>query len=130
MDYARSPFRTFESYLRIVVGSDEEVIQLILKQWNTNFVTYEIDPGKYTIKDLQEAVNPLGDLDGTLKNEFDDFSIRTKLILTRFGGTFGTLRVGEKCFLYFIRIYKKLDSISLLMQCMLIAQVYITVIKL
>ena len=30
--YSRSPFRDFESYLRIVVGLDEEDIQLILKQ--------------------------------------------------------------------------------------------------
>ena len=32
MGYARSPFRDFESYLRIVVGSDEDDIRLILKQ--------------------------------------------------------------------------------------------------
>ena len=30
MGYARSPFRNFESFLRIVVGSDEDDIQLIL----------------------------------------------------------------------------------------------------
>ena len=32
MGYARSPFRDFESYLRIVVGLEENDIQLILKQ--------------------------------------------------------------------------------------------------
>ena len=61
MGYARSPFRDFESYLRIVVGLDEDDIQLILKQYNANFVTYELDPSIYTIEDLQEAVSPLGD---------------------------------------------------------------------
>ena len=30
--YARSPVRDFESYLRIIVGLDEDDIQLILKQ--------------------------------------------------------------------------------------------------
>ena len=45
MAYARSPFRDFESYLRIVVDLDEDDIQLILKQYNANFVTYELDPG-------------------------------------------------------------------------------------
>ena len=39
MAYARSPFRDFESYLRIVVGLDENDIQLILKQYNSKFVT-------------------------------------------------------------------------------------------
>ena len=42
MGYARSSFRDFESYLRIVVGFDEDHIQLFLKQFNPNFVTYEL----------------------------------------------------------------------------------------
>ena len=45
MGYARSPFQDFESYLRIVVVLDEDDIQLILKQYNSNFVTYEMPPG-------------------------------------------------------------------------------------
>ena len=66
MGYARSPFRDFESYLRIVVGLDEGDIQLILKQNNSNFVTYELSPGIYTIKDISEAVYTMGDHEGTL----------------------------------------------------------------
>ena len=45
MGYARSLFRDFESYLRIVVGLEENDIQLILKQYNEKFITYELDPG-------------------------------------------------------------------------------------
>ena len=45
--YARSLFRDFESYLRIVVGLDEDDIKLILKQYNSNFVTYGLLPGIY-----------------------------------------------------------------------------------
>ena len=41
MGCARSPFRVLESYLGIVVGLDQDDIQLILKQYNSNFVTYE-----------------------------------------------------------------------------------------
>ena len=37
--YARSPFSDFESSLRIEVGLDEEDVQLILRQSNSNFVT-------------------------------------------------------------------------------------------
>ena len=37
MGYARSPFRAFESYVRIVVGLVEDDIQLRLKQYNSNF---------------------------------------------------------------------------------------------
>ena len=56
MGYARSPFRDFESCLRIVVGLDEDdslriVVgldeddsQLTLKKYNSNFVIYELSP--------------------------------------------------------------------------------------
>ena len=56
MGYARSPMRYFGSYLRNVVDLDEDHIQLILKQYNSKFVTYEASPGVYSIKDLLEAV--------------------------------------------------------------------------
>ena len=66
MGYARSPFRDFESYLRIVVGLEEDNIQLILRQYNERFVTYELEPGNYNIENVQKAVYPLGDHEGTL----------------------------------------------------------------
>ena len=47
MGYGRSPFRDFESYLRIVVGSDEDDIHLISKHYNSYFITYELSPGIY-----------------------------------------------------------------------------------
>ena len=100
MGYARSPFRDFESYLRIIVGLEEDNIRLILKQYNEKFVTYELDPGNYTIEDLQKAVYPLGDHEGTPKIEYDDLNKKTKLILTRFGSTFGTLTFDEKSFFH------------------------------
>ena len=98
--YARSPFRDFESFLRMTGDLDEDDIQLILKQYNSNFVTYELDTGNYTIEDLQKAVYSLGDHEGTFQIEFDDSNKKVKLILTRFGDTFGTLRFDEKSFFY------------------------------
>ena len=56
MGYARSPFRDFESYFRNVVGLDEDDFQLILKQNNSNFVSYKLEPGIYSINDFSEAV--------------------------------------------------------------------------
>ena len=98
--YARSPFKDFEKYLRIVIGLEEDDIQLILKQYNEKFITYELDPGNYTIEDLQKAVYPLGDYEGTLQIECDDLDKKVKLILTRFGETFGTLRFDKKSFFH------------------------------
>ena len=52
MSYAKSPFRDFESYLRSVVGLNEDDIQLILKQKNLIFVTYETQSGIHSIEDI------------------------------------------------------------------------------
>ena len=98
MGYARSPTGDFESYLRNVIGLDEDVIQLFFKQCNSNFVTYEIAPGIYSIKFISEVVYTMGDHEGTLQIEYDDIILKTKSILTRFGGTSGILRFDEKSF--------------------------------
>ena len=100
MGYARSPFRDFESYLRIFVGLEDDNIRLILKQYNEKFITYELEPGNYTIEDLRKAVYPLGDHEGTLQIEYDGLNKKVKLILTRFVETFGTLRFDEKSFFH------------------------------
>ena len=41
MGYARSPHRDFESFLIMVVGLDEDDVQLVLKQFNPIFVTHD-----------------------------------------------------------------------------------------
>ena len=97
MGYARSLFRDFESYVRIIVGLDEDDIRLFIKQHNASFVTHELDPGNYTFEDLQEAVYPLGDHERTLQIEYDG-SNKSKFILKRFGSTMGTFSFDEKSF--------------------------------
>ena len=84
--------------LRIVVGLDEEDSQLILKQYTSNFGNNEVSPGIYTTKDTSEAVYTICDHEGTLQIEYDDNTMKTKLILKRFGKTFSTLRFEEACF--------------------------------
>ena len=98
MGYATTPFRDFESFLRIVVGLDEDDIRLILKQYN--FVSYKLSLGIYPIKNSAENDYKMGDHEGTLQIEYKDDTMKTKLILTRSGSTFGTLRFDEKSFLY------------------------------
>ena len=106
MGYARSPFRHIESFLRIVVGLDEDDCQLILIQYYSIFVTYKIAPRIYTIKDISEAVYTMGDHEGTLQFEYDDFSMKTNFILTRFSGNFGRLGSDDKSFFkFFFKFY-------------------------
>ena len=81
LGYARSPFRGFESYLRIVVGLDERDIQLILKQYNSHFITYELTPGIYTIQDISDAIHTFSGHSEIIQIEYDDFNRKTKIIL-------------------------------------------------
>ena len=92
MVYARSPFRDFESYLAIVVGLDDD-IQLILKQYNENFITHHLSPGIYSIENISKAVYTMGDNERTLQIEYDDDTMKTKLILTRFGSAFCNVKI-------------------------------------
>ena len=101
LGYARSPFRDFDSNLRIVVGLDEDDIQLIVKQYNTNFVNFKKTAGINTIKDIPAAVYTMGDHEGTLKNQYDNINMKTKLVLSRFVATSGTLRFNEKSSFYY-----------------------------
>ena len=98
MFYAISPFRVFESFLRTRSDLNEDDIQLILKHYKSLFVTFEIPPGIYTIKDISDAVYTVGHHEGTLQLKNYDISMKTKLVLTCFGGTFGTLRFDRKTF--------------------------------
>ena len=41
----------------------------------------------------------MGEHEGTVQIEYDDVNMKTKFILTPFGGTFGTLRFDQKLFL-------------------------------
>ena len=85
--YAKPLFRDFQSCLRIilgnVVGLNENDFQLILKQYNSKLVTYEMPPGVYSIKDVSEVVDST-DHKGTLTTEYDYISLKRKLILSFF----------------------------------------------
>ena len=52
--YSQSPIRDCESHLTVLVVSDENNIQLILKQNNPHFTTYEISPVIYSNNDISE----------------------------------------------------------------------------
>ena len=77
---------------------DKDVIQLFLKQYISNFVTYELSPGICSIKDISKAVYAMSDHERTLKIEYDGIRMKTKLILTPFSEFFGKLRFDEKPF--------------------------------
>ena len=106
LGYSRFLFRDFESYLRIVVGLEEKDIQLILKQYNSQFITHELIPGIYTIQVISDAIHSFSGHSEIKQIEYDDISMKTKIILkfkningkAKFG--LGTLRFDERSFFH------------------------------
>ena len=54
--YIRSVFQDFKSFLRTQIDLVEDDIKLVLDEYNSSFLTYELDPGIYTYRDLSEAL--------------------------------------------------------------------------
>ena len=54
--YNRFIFQDFESFLGTAVDLVEDDIRLVLDEYNSSFITYELEPGIYTFKDLSEAL--------------------------------------------------------------------------
>ena len=104
LGYSKSPFRDFESYLRIVVGLDEEDILLIMKQYNSHFVTFELTPGIYTIRDISDAIRTFSGHSEIMEIEYDNITMKTKIILKYIGGQkkfgLGTLRFDKRSFFH------------------------------
>ena len=102
--YARSPFRDFETSLRVVVRLDEEDIQLILKEYNSHFITYELPPGIYSIQDILDTINTFSGHMETIQIEYDDISMKSKIILKYIDdqniSVLGTLRFDKRSFFH------------------------------
>ena len=54
--YTSSVTQDFGSYLRTQMDLVEDDIKLVLDEYNSSFITYEIMPGIYTFKDISEAL--------------------------------------------------------------------------
>ena len=77
-------FQDFESYLRTDVDLVENDIKLVLGEHNTNFITYELEPGIDTLNDISEAVLKIlqPEYDGyhnAIDIENYDIAMKTKL---------------------------------------------------
>ena len=85
-DYNSSILQDFESYLRTVVDLVEDDIQLVLDEYNSSFITYELQPAFYIFKDISEALfiifqSEYPGPDNVIDIEFDDISRKTTLVV-------------------------------------------------
>ena len=72
--YIQSVFQNFESFLRIKRVSEDE-IELVLKQYNSKFITYEITPGICSKNGISDALKSFG-----CQVKYDDISKKTSLL--------------------------------------------------
>ena len=84
--YSRPVFQDFESYLRIEVDLIEDDIKLVLDKYNSGFITYELQPGIYTFKDISEVLFKNLQIENpghgnVIHIEYDDITMKTKLFL-------------------------------------------------
>ena len=84
--YHTSVFQDFEACLRTKIDLVENDIRLVLDKHNSNFLTYEIQPGIHNSKDLSSALfNILQPEHPASSNviviEFDDITEKTKLVV-------------------------------------------------
>ena len=84
--YIRSVFQDFESFLRTQIDLIEDDVKLVLDEYNSSFITYELQPGIYTFKDISEALFNILQSEypvpsNTIVIEFDDITRKTKLVV-------------------------------------------------
>ena len=84
--YTSSVFQDFESFLRTQIDLVEDDIKLVLDEYNSSFITYELEPGIYTFKDISEALFNIIQFEypgpsNVIDIEYDDITMKTKLVV-------------------------------------------------
>ena len=82
--YIDNRFQDFESFLRTEIDLIEDDVRLVLDEYNSSFITYELHPGMYTFKDISKSLSNIVQPEYELFNnsvdvEFDDITRKTKL---------------------------------------------------
>ena len=84
--YTSSVFQDSESFLRSQIDLVEDDIKLVLDEYISNFITYDLEPGIYSYRDIVEAVFYILQTDYPQSNsEFlirlDGITRKTKLVV-------------------------------------------------
>ena len=84
--YVSSVFQDFESYLGTECDLIEDDNKLVLDEYNSSFITYEISPGIYTFKDISKALFNILQIEypgpsNGIDIEYDDVTMKTKLVV-------------------------------------------------
>ena len=99
--YISSVFQDFESFLRAQIDLVQDDNKLVLDEYNSNFITYELEPGIYSYRDLSEALfyilqSEYPQSDSEILIRLDDITRKTKSVVR--SGIIA-IRFDEKSFL-------------------------------
>ena len=84
--YNSAVFQEFESFLRTQIDLVEDDIKLVLEEYNSSFITYELEPGIYSYRDISEALfyilqSEYPSSDSEILFRLDDITRKTKLVV-------------------------------------------------
>ena len=81
-----SVFQDFGSFPKTQIDLIEDDTKLVLDECNSSFITYELEPGIYTFRDISEALFNIlqpeyPEPSNTINIEFDDITRKNKLVV-------------------------------------------------
>ena len=84
--YVSSVFQDFESYLGTEVDLVQDDIKLVLDEYNSSFITYELEPGINSYREISEALfyilqSEYPSSDNEILIRLDDITRKTKLVV-------------------------------------------------
>ena len=84
--YIRSVFQDFESFRRTQIDLIEDDVKLVLDEYNSSFITYELEPGIYNYREISEALFYILQYEypqssSEILIRLDDVSRKTKLVV-------------------------------------------------
>ena len=98
--YTSSVFQDFESFLRTQIDLIEDDVKLVSDEYNSSFITYELEPGIYSYREVSEALFNILQLkypssDSKILIRLDDITRKTKMVV---GSGIIAIRFDEKSF--------------------------------
>ena len=84
--FTSSVFQDFESFLRTQINLVEDDFKLVLDEYNSSFITYEVEPGIYSYRDIFEALfynlqSEYPQSDSEILIRLDDITRKTKVVV-------------------------------------------------
>ena len=84
--YTSSIFQDFESFLKTQIDLIEDDVKLVLDEYNSSFITYELEPSVYSYREISEALfyilqTEYPQSDSEILIRLDDITKKTKLVV-------------------------------------------------